>query len=149
MLREYKVEFMKADIFNISANRTVGNYDKWAESLETYITNGEVFFKSKTPQQNKASILYNFLIKKKKLMYPFIGNGSQVKVVYVNPNNILQTEVIAYVGDYPAEFKEYFRVDYEVQWYKNFIKLIEDFYDAFGWGDVFLEKTNLEEFVVF
>jgi len=149
MLREYKVEFMKADIFNISANRTVGNYDKWAESLETYITNGEVFFKSKTPQQNKASILYNFLIKKKKLMYPFIGNGSQVKVVYVNPNNILQTEVIAYVGDYPAEFKEYFRVDYEVQWYKNFIKLIEDFYEAFGWGDVFLEKTNLEEFVVF
>ena len=82
-------------------------------------------------------------------MYPFIGNGGQIRVVYVNPNNILQTSIIAFVGEYPKEFEEYFRVDYETQWYKSFLKLIEDFYDAFGWGNVILEKTNIMEFVNF
>ena len=149
MLRDYKERFMKEDIFNISAPRSVNNYDKYSEDVETYISNGEVYFKSKTPQHVKASMLYNFLIKKKKLMYPFVGNGSQIRVVYVNKNNILQTEIIAYVGNYPVEFTDYFKIDYNTQWYKNFIKLVEDFYDAFGWGNVILEKTNIEEFVVF
>lgn len=149
MLRDYKEKFMKEDIVNISAPRSVNNYGKWAETLETYINHGEVFIKPKTPQHVRASINYNFFIKKKKIMTPFIGNGSKVKVVYVNPNNVLQTEVIAYVGDFPKEFNDYFRVDYETQWYKGFIKLIEDFYDAFGWGDVVLEKTNINNFVTF
>lgn len=149
MLRDYKTEFMGADIVDIASPRSVNNYTKYAEDLETYINHGEVFVKPKTPFHVRASMNYNFFIKKKKFMYPFIGNGSKIKVVYVNPNNILQTEVVAFVGNYPEEFKEYFKVDYGTQWYKGFIKMIEDFYDAFGWGDVILEKTNINNFVVF
>lgn len=146
-LRAYKEEFMNADISNISAPRSINNYSKWAEDVDTYIDNGEVYFEPKTPQHVRASMNFNYLIKKKKIMLPFIGNGSKVKVVYVNPNNILLTEIIAYVGDYPKEFDKYFRVDYETQWYKGFIKMIEDFYDAFDWGDVILEKTNINKFI--
>lgn len=149
MLRDYKDKFMEADIPDISAPRSVNNYTKYAEDLETYINHGEVFIKPKTPIHVRASINYNFLVKNKKMMYPFIGNGSKVKTVFVNPNNILQTEIISYVGSYPEEFKEIFKVDYETQWYKGFIKMIEDFYDAFDWGDVILEKTNINKFVVF
>ncbi len=149
MLRDYKHEFMESDIVNISAPRSVNNYGKYAEDLETYMENDGVFIKPKTPQHVRASINYNFFIKKKKIMTPFVGNGSKIKVVYVNPNNILQTEVIAYVGKFPKEFHQYFKIDYETQWYKGFIKMIEDFYDAFDWGDVILEKTNINSFMSF
>ena len=148
-LRAYKEEFMKADIVNISAPRSVNNYGKWAEDVDTYIKNGETYIQKGTPQHVGASINYNFLIKKKKIMTPFIGNGSKIKVVYVNPNNILQVPIVAYVGEYPPEFEEHFRIDYETQWYKGFIKMIEDFYDAFDWGDVILEKTNINKFITF
>jgi len=148
-LRKYKKEFMNSDIVNISAPRSVNNYSKWAEDLDTYIKNGETFIKRGTPQHVSASINYNFFIKKKKIMTPFISNGSKIKVVYVNPNNVLQTPIIAYVGAFPKEFNEHFRIDYEIQWYKSFIKMIEDFYDAFDWGDVVLEKTNINDFITF
>ena len=149
MLREYKTEFMESDIFNISAPRSVNNYTKYAKDLGEYIENDAVYYEGRTPQHVRASMNYNFLIKKKKIEAPFIGNGSKVKVIYVNPNNILQTPIIAYVGKYPKEFNEYFRVDYETQWYKSFIKMIEDFYDAFEWGEVDLSKTNINKFVQF
>ena len=61
----------------------------------------------------------------------------------------LQSPIIAYLGDYPKEFEKYFRVDYDLQWYKGFIKMIEDFYDAFNWGEVVLDNTNINDFITF
>ena len=149
MLRDYKTKFLQSSINDIAAPRSVNNYDKWADPLDDYIAKKGVWFKSKTPQHVKASILYNYFIKKQNLVLPFISNGSSIKVVYVNPNNILNTEILAYVGDFPEEFHKYFKIDHETQFYKNFIKLISDFYDAFGWGDVVLEKTNINKFIKF
>lgn len=143
ILREYRPKYKKSSNINdIAFPRSVNNYYKYASPVDEYVKNG-ITIVTRTPQQIKASIYYNYLIKTKKLEYPFICNGSKIKLLYVNPNNILQTDIIAYVGEYPKEFEKIFSIDYKAQWYKGFIKLIEDFYDAFGWGEVIIEKNNI------
>jgi len=148
-LRYYRDEFKNKNVDDVASPRSVNNYSKYAENADYYIDHGDVLVKPHTPQHVKSSMYYNFLIKKKKLMLPFISNGSKVKIVYVNPNNILRTEIISFVGKFPDEFHEYFDIDHKKQFYKGFLKLIEEFYDAFGWGKVIIEKNNITDFIEF
>jgi len=148
-LRMYREEFKHKSISDVAAPRSVNNYTKYSEPADVYVEHGDVIVKPHTPQHVKSSMYYNFLIKKKKIMLPFISNGSKVKVIYINPNNILRTEIISFVGDFPTEFNQYFKIDYNKQFYKGFLKLVEDFYDAFGWGNVVIEKNNITDFIEF
>ena len=148
MLREIHSGFLKAPIEDISSPRRVNNYTKYAESLEFYAEKG-LRIRKGTPQHVKSSIYYNYFINKKKLMYPYIENGSDIKYIYIRPNNSLRAETISYAGSYPKEFRDNFRVDYKKQWEKTFGNIIEDFYDVFGWGKVVLERENLSDFIKF
>lgn len=148
MLREMYTGFKNSPIEDISSPRRVNNYTKYAEPVDFYIDNG-LRIKKGTPQHVKSSIYYNFFIKKKQLMYQYIENGSDIKYIYIKPNNSMRAATISYAGGYPKEFHDYFIIDYDTQWTKTFVNVIEDFYDVFGWGKVVLEKDNLSDFIKF
>ena len=65
-----------------------------------------------------------------------------MKFVFVNPNNFTNHEVVGFVNNYPEEFKQWFEVDYDLQFEKSFLSIIERFFEVIGWGQVNLKKRK-------
>jgi DNA polymerase elongation subunit (family B) len=155
-IRKVKAEFYVSPIDMIATPKTVNEYDEWI------ITNGKIniaeYAKTKKiptaplhcPQHVKASMYFNYMIERFGWSSEApVSDNTKVKYIYVKPNNILKTNVIAFTGEWTENFDKYFVVDYELQFYKKFASVIERFFHTMGWGDVNLDTNDLGEFVEF
>jgi DNA polymerase elongation subunit (family B) len=140
--KNYKMEKKE----EISFNKSVSEYTKYAEPTSFYVKNGGVVIKKGTPIHTKASMYYNYMVEKYNLPYMQINNGMKLKFVYINPNNILGTKVIAFVGNWPKEFDKYFTIDYKVQFQKSFLNAIQNIFDVMKWGEINLRAGGLNKF---
>ena len=143
LLKQVKKAFITENVSNIAFPRGVNDYKKYYPS-DNY---SELpIIKKGTPIHVRASINYNYIIKKYKLNLQPITNGTKVKFCYVKSNNILHTNIIAFIGNYPKVFNSIFKIDYEIQWYKSLQSVIERFYIVMNWGPVNLKNDKLQSF---
>ncbi len=143
-IAEIKEEFMKQDIFDIAISKNAKEYTKWCKPTEEYIKEG-MDYKLRIPMHIKAAQNYNYFVKRNNLPYQEIANGNKVKFVYVFENNLLNTYVIGFMGKFPDEFQKEFNIDYETQWEKSFVSIIQRFFDVLGWGKINSDNLCLDE----
>lgn len=147
-IKQTKEDFMKQDIDDITTPSTVNDYDKYAEKID--FNNGRLpKIPLHCPQHVKASIMYNYTINKLGWNDQPISDNSKIKYTYVKKNNILNTEVIAYMGNWDDRLAQQFTVDKETQFYKKFTRVIERFFETLGWGKIILNTNDLENFIQF
>ena len=122
----------------ISFPRSINDVDKHKSSSTLYSKG--------TPIHARGAILYNHLIKEKKLdkKYAKIQNGEKIKFCYLKLPNPIRENVISYIQEFPKEFGLDKYIDYDLQFSKAFLEPMKVILDAINWK---VEKTvNLESF---
>jgi DNA polymerase elongation subunit (family B) len=122
----------------ISFPRSINDVNKHKSSSTLYSKG--------TPIHARGAILYNHLIKEKKLdkKYAKIQNGEKIKFCYLKLPNPIRENVISYIQEFPKEFGLDKYIDYDLQFSKAFLEPMKVILDAINWK---VEKTvNLESF---
>jgi len=132
-IKQTKKQFNKQKIEDISFPRGVSDYKKYAKPINKYLKNGIIYPKH-IPIANRASINYNYIVTKYSLNNELIDNGSKIKFIYIKPDNLLNQNIIGYIGNYPEKFKELFEIDYRLQFQLSFQNVIQRFFDVLDWG---------------
>ena len=137
-INQVKTDTKKQDIVDISLPRSLNNLHKYKGSSTLYA--------EKTPIQVRGAILYNHLIKTKKLnsKYPFIQEGEKIKFVYLKVPNPIQENVISYFQTLPTEFNLEKYIDYNMQFTKSFLEPLNSVLNSIGW--VSEKRGTLEAF---
>ena len=65
--------------------------------------------------------------------YEAIGTGDKVRYMYIEQPNKFGLESIGFKYDYPKEFGNLFKPDYDKMFEKILFQAIERFYDNVGW----------------
>jgi len=125
-------EFNNFSIEEISFPRTVSDVVK-------HKAHATIYGKG-TPIHVRGALLYNHLIKEKKLdkKYANIQNGEKIKFCYLKLPNPIRENVISYIQEFPKELGLDKYVDYELQFHKAFLEPMKVILDAIGWR---MEKT--------
>ena len=136
-------QFKKQEVDKIASVSSVGKFND-------YNTNNINKFKSGTPNHYKASMCTNYLIDKYSLPYMKIAQGSKVKYIRVQDRNEVGNDAIAWIGNYPEEFKEKFKLDYALQFEKTFLGVLSRMWWVLGWQTkgkpIKLTRSKLDSF---
>ncbi len=136
----FRKDFNQLPPEEISFPRTVSDVNKY-KSPSTLYSKG-------TPIHARGAILYNYLIKEKKLdkKYAKIQNGEKIKFCYLKLPNPIQENVISYIQEFPKEFGLGKYIDYDLQFSKAFLDPMKVILDSIGWRT---EKTvTLDSFFI-
>ncbi len=104
--------------------------------------------KSGTPIHVRGSLIYNKLVKEKKLTkkYPLIQDGNKIRFLYLKEPNPVQSHVLSIVDGLPEEFSLEKYIDYDIQFDKAFKEPLRSILDAIGWGTE--KKRDLSSFFI-
>ena len=137
-IAECRDTFKECRVEDIAFPRGVSNID-------TYTSNSTIYTKA-TPMHVRASIMYNYLLKKHNLekRYVKISNGDKMKFCYMIKPNPCQENVLAFLDILPPEFNYEKYVDYDTQFSKAYLDPINSILQCVGWTT---EKiSTLEDF---
>lgn len=124
---EKKKEFLALPVERIATPTGVNGIEKYADS-------NNIFIKG-TPKHVKASLWHNHLIQKLGIKgLAKIQSGDKVKFVELKDPNPYGCECIAFQGKLPPEFKLEKHVNYESNWEKSFVSLLENLLVAINWS---------------
>jgi DNA polymerase elongation subunit (family B) len=89
---------------------------------------------SHTPVHAAASIHYNYMLKHFGITkkYEHISSGTKVKWFYPSKNQF-NYKSMAFLEDFPDEFKDIFPINYSQMFEKTVLSPIEKLYDCIGW----------------
>ena len=141
-LQEYiaqqRDEFKKLPFEEVAFPRGCKELDKWSDASS--------MFKSGTPIHVRGALLYNYLIKEKKLeqKYELITRGSKVKFCYLKTPNFINSHVISTPGTLPKELEIDALIDHDKQFEKSFLEPIGTILGAIGWEAE--KRSTLEGF---
>lgn len=101
-------------------------------------------FKKATPIHVRGALIYNHLIKTKKLemAYQPIQEGDKIKFLYLKEPNPLGTHVISFNSTIPLELNLDKYIDYEKMFEKSFIEPLNSLLQCIGWE--LREQASLE-----
>lgn len=143
-IRTFRNQFRKLPFDEIAFPRSVRGllkndvYDKKSSKLvqKSYNT-GTLSFVSGTPIHVKGALIYNHLIKMKKLeaKYAPIGEGEKIKFCYLLNSSPLPTNVIAAPSKLPKELGMEKYLDYDTQFDKSFLEPLRTIMTAIGWDE--------------
>lgn len=139
-IEQCKAEFKSLPVSEIAFPRGVNGLEKYRNK------SGNGLFESKTPIHVRGSLLYNHLIKEKKLLkvYPLIKEGEKIKFIYLKEPNTLQSNIISFPSTLPKEFGVDIYIDYDLQFDKSFLEPLKIILDSINWKT---EHVNsLEDF---
>jgi DNA polymerase elongation subunit (family B) len=138
-INQVKQDTKKQDIIDISFPRSLNNLNKYTGSSTLYAT--------RTPIQVRGALVYNHLIKTRKLnnKYPYIQEGEKIKFVYLKLPNPIQENVVSYFQTLPTEFNLEKYIDYDMQFTKSFLEPLNSVLNAIGW--VSEKRGTLEAFL--
>ena len=126
-----RVEFRTKPFEEIAFPRSVKDMNKYYDSKAGY----RKITKSGVPIHVRAALLYNHLLRKKKLdtiLNP-IYEGDKIKFAYmVMPNPIFEN-VIATTGGLPKQLGLDKFIDYDTQFDKGFVEPIKTIVNVMGW----------------
>jgi len=131
-IENFRKAFNKLPPEEISFPRSINDVDKHKSSSTLYSKG--------TPIHARGAILYNHLIKEKKLdkKYAKIQNGEKIKFCYLKLPNPIHENVISYIQEFPKEFGLDKYIDYDLQFSKAFLEPMKVILDAINWK---VEKT--------
>jgi DNA polymerase elongation subunit (family B) len=139
-IRDANKEFRKQSINDLAAAKGISDYDKYAEGIYGF-TN----FQKGTPIYNRCAIIYNYVVDDLKLPLQKITNGTKLKYVYVHENNKYKTNAIGFIGNWPKEFDEIFKIDYDMQFEKQYLNISQRMFDAIGFGLITMKDSKLSK----
>lgn len=124
---DFKREYMTLPFQDIAFPRSVREMGKWRDHASIY--------KKSTPIGVKGSLIYNSLLKEKKLdnKYPVIRDGDKIKFSYLKTPNPARDTVISCPGELPKEFNIEGYLDYDTQFNKSFMEPLRSILDVIGW----------------
>jgi DNA polymerase elongation subunit (family B) len=138
-INQVRQDTKKQDIVDISFPRSLNNLNKYTGSSTLYVT--------RTPIQVRGALVYNHLVKTRKLnnKYPYIQEGEKIKFVYLKLPNPIQENIISYFQTLPTEFNLEKYIDYDMQFSKSFLEPLNSVLNAIGW--VSEKRGTLEAFL--
>ena len=137
-IEDTRKEFKTLDVEQIAIPSTVNGMIKFS--------NDKTIYSKGCPIYVRGGLLYNKVIKDKKLdqKYPLIGAGDKIKYVYLKLPNTIKEDVIGFPSELPKEFDLHKFIDYKTQFEKVFLNPLEKIVDAIGWN--LTEKSTLDAF---
>jgi DNA polymerase elongation subunit (family B) len=129
---EYKQvyeEFKTLSLADLSFRSSINNYGKYLQKSSGFIAG------KRTPVHVKAAIHYNLLLKEFKIdtTYDTIDSGQKIKWLYVEPSNKYNISCIGFINNYPTEFANIIKPDYEMMFEKLITPAISRFFDCLNW----------------
>ena len=141
-IQEFRKEFLQLPPEDIAYPRSVNGVNKFMDSNALY--------KKGTPIHVKGAILYNYLLKKNKLInkYPIIQDGDKIKFFPLRQPNIYQSNVMSFITKMPKEFNVNDIIDYYTQFDKAFIEPLNLIIERIGWkvDKSYGTQLSLEDF---
>lgn len=121
--------FLELSLEEISTNKGIKNYDKYASQCKEFQTVKGM------PNHVKSAYYYNILLDKLDLTskYEKIQSGDKIKLFYLRKPNKYGIESIAFKYYYPDEFREIFEPDYEKMFEKVIFSPVQKFFQTVNW----------------
>lgn len=137
-IEQTQTEFKSADIPDIAFPRGVNGLEKFSDA--------KTLFGKGCPIHVRGSLIYNHLIKSKKLdkKYQLIKEGEKIKFIYLTEPNTIQSNVISFTGILPEELDIKKYIDYNTQFNKSFVEPLKIILDSIGWKTEHV--SSLEDF---
>ena len=139
-IADFRKEFDTMPFEQVAFPRSVRDLDKYHDASQVY--------KKGTPINVKGALIYNHILKTKKLdkQYELIASGQKIKYSYVKTPNPYQCTVISCPQVLPKEIGLDKYIDRDTQFDKSFLEPIKTILSAVGWE---VEKrATLESFFV-
>ncbi len=134
---EFKKEWKTLPIEQMAVPMGVSNVEKYVGRSGKWYVKG-------TPQNSKASIIFNKLAKTHNLN-EIINGGDKIKIVQLKLPNPIGETVVGFLDFLPPEFGLTRYVDTDAMFQKAFISPMEDILDAISWETVL--RASLEDFM--
>ena len=139
-ITKFRDEFKKLPFEDVA-------FPRGCKGLSEYRDLNTIYRKA-TPIHVRGALLYNNLLKQKKLdqRFPLIQEGDKIKFCYMKLPNPIRENVFACPGTLPRQLGLDQYIDYDMQYDKAFVDPIRTILDAIGWR---VEKSaSLEDFFV-
>ena len=109
-------------------------YPRSCNNIKKYTSRSSIFQKG-TPIHVKGALLYNHLLKEKKLInkYPLIQEGDKIKFLELRLPNGHQSNVISFMTQLPKEFNLNDLVNYDIMFDKSFVEPLTFILDQIDW----------------
>ena len=139
-IEKFKEKFFGLNMEAVAFPRSVNGLKKYKDSATIY--------KKSTPIHVKGSLIYNHMLRTKKLTrrYPVIQEGEKVKFTYLKDPNPAGDKVISVLNSLPKEFELEKYIDYDTQFEKAFIEPLKGVLDVIGWETE--RKSSLDNFFI-
>ena len=130
-------ELMKPE--EIAFPRSVNGVKKYTDTTSIY--------KKGTPMHVKGAIMYNHLIKTKKIGHKFqpIYEGDKGKYIHLR-KNLWGVNVITFISKLPKEFDLHGYIDYETQFQKSFMDPLRFILGSINWQIDASDSNTIEDF---
>jgi DNA polymerase elongation subunit (family B) len=136
---EFEKIFAEHPIEKIAVPRGVSNINKYMQKAPPYYVKG-------TPQNSRAAIMYNKMVKDKGLevKHYYLKNGDRLRFVFLKKGNPTKENVIGFIDKFPPEFELDQWIDRDALFDINFRKPLQLILDAIGWKNT--ATSSLEDF---
>ena len=137
-IAEFKDKFKSSSAEEVSFPRGVNDIDKWKDPKTVYSKG--------TPIHVRGTLLHNDYVERHKLkrQINLIEPGDKIKFTYLKTPNPLKENVVSFVDYLPKQFKLEDYIDYDIQFDKTFMSVINPILDSIGWKAE--EEFTLESF---
>lgn len=124
---DFREEFKKLPVEEIAFPRSVNNIEKNHDASQ--------IFKPGCPMHVKAALVYNHLLKQKKLTkrYQAIKGGEKIKYCYLKMPNPYNSSAIAFITTLPKEVDMHDMIDYDEQFEGAFLSPLKTILNCIGW----------------
>lgn len=141
---KFREEFEQHAVEKMAFPRGVSDIVKWTQRVDK--NRNKVPYKSGTPINSRASIMYNHLLKQLGLtqQYHLIKGGDKIKYIYLKKGNPTGENVIGFIDVLPPEFDLHRWVDRDLLFEKTFLDPLQLVLDAVRWKAV--QAASLEDF---
>ena len=141
-IQEFREEFMKLPPEDIAFPRSCNGLQKFRGEHS--------LFAKGAPIHTKGSILYNYLVEKKKLghKFPKIQEGDKIKFINLKQPNIYQSSAFSFITSMPRELDLLNKIDYDVQFEKSFVEPLKFITEKMNWliDSSYGAQGSLEDF---
>jgi len=142
VVRKYQKIHKESPVETIAIPKGVKDYKKY----DIDFSKGLKFIPA-TPIHNRASINHNYMVQKYKLPLREIDDGAKIKYLFVNENNELHQNVIAFDDEWPELFDQKFKIDRDELFTKTFLDISQRMFDALGFKKISLKQNKMGMFL--
>ena len=137
-IEKSREEHKTLDLSLVSFPRTANNITKFKDNVTMYCKG--------TPMHVRASILFNHILRERKLdnKYNYINDGEKIKYLFLRVPNPSSQNVIAFINEFPKEFDLTKYIDHDTMFEKGFIEPLRSILNVVGWNTEHV--STLEDF---